>query len=277
MRLHAAGAGVELDAAADGGWQAGKDWTGRLTRLDARGALVAQLVAPAAVTVGGDGFSLEGLALRAGGARVRLDALSRRGARIASRGAAQGVTLELLRHVVALPAALRSTLTLSAEWDLSGVAGAPATWSGRAELKREAGDVTLQGDVPLALGIERLELSARVGGGRITASAQARGERLGMLQARAALGLVSEDLRAASLDATLEAQMPSIAWMAALVPRPHRAGGPCAPPSRRAARSARHSSRAACPATGSRCVTSSRASISPTAVCARSCGNRSWC
>ncbi len=220
LRLHAAGAGVELDAAADGGWQAGKDWTGRLTRLDARGALVAQLVAPAAVTVGGDGFSLEGLALRAGGARVQLDALSRRGARIASRGAAQGVTLELLRHVVALPAALRSTLTLSAEWDLSGVAGAPATWSGRAELKREAGDVTLQGDVPLALGIERLELSARVGGGRITASAQARGERLGMLQARAALGLVSEDLRAASLDATLEAQMPSIAWMAALVPQP---------------------------------------------------------
>ena len=154
-----------------------------------------------------------------GGARVQLDALSRRGARIASRGAAQGVTLELLRHVVALPAALRSTLTLSAEWDLSGVAGAPATWSGRAELKREAGDVTLQGDVPLALGIERLELSARVGGGRITASAQARGERLGIRRTGRARP-VSEDLRAASLDATLEAQMPSIAWMAALVPQP---------------------------------------------------------
>jgi len=220
LQLHAAGAGVELDAAADGGWQAGKGWTGRLTRLDARGALVAQLDAPAAVAIGGDGFSLEGLVLQASGARVRLDALSRRGNRIASRGAAEGVALELLRQVGALPAALRSTLKLSAEWDISGEPGSPATWSGRAELKRESGDLTLQGDAPLALGIERLELSARVDDGRVTASAEARGERLGMLQARAALGLVSDDLRASSLEATLEARMASIAWMAALVPRP---------------------------------------------------------
>ncbi|HKI65432.1 MAG TPA: translocation/assembly module TamB domain-containing protein, partial [Burkholderiales bacterium] len=220
LQLHAAGAGVELDAAADGGWQAGKGWAGRLTRLDARGALAAQLDAPAAVAIGGDGFSLEGLVLQASGARVRLDALSRRGDRIASRGAAEGVALELLRQVGALPAALRSTLKLSAEWDISGEPGSPATWSGRAELKRESGDLTLQGDAPLALGIERLELSARVDDGRVTASAEARGERLGMLQARAALGLVSDDLRASSLEATLEARMASIAWMAALVPRP---------------------------------------------------------
>ena len=216
LRLHAAGAGVELDAAAEGGWQAGKGWTGRLTRLDARGALAARLEAPAALAVDGEGFSLEGLALRAGEARVRFDTLSRRGERIASRGAADGVALDALRQAGALPAALRSTLKLSAEWDLAGVPGAPATWRGQARLERASGDVTLQTAQPLALGIERLELSARVGDGRLTASAQARGERLGTMQASAALGLLAGDLRAAPLEATLEAQMPSIAWLAPL-------------------------------------------------------------
>ena len=78
------------------------------------------------------------------------------------------------------------------------------------------GDVFPAGYLPLALGIERLELGARVADGRITASAEARGKRLGTITARVALGLASDDLRAAPLDATLEAQMPSIAWLAPL-------------------------------------------------------------
>jgi len=216
LRLHASGAGVDLDAAAEGGWQAGKGWTGRLTRLDAVGALAAHLVAPAAVTLGGEDFSLEGLALQAGGAQLRIDTLRRHGARIASRGSAAGVELAPLRRVAALPETLRSTLKLAADWDLSGVPGSPSTWRGRAELKRESGDVTLQSAQPLALGIERLALSARVGDGRLTASAEAHGARIGALRAQGALGLVAGDLRAAPLEATLEAQLPSIAWLAPL-------------------------------------------------------------
>ncbi len=216
LRLRASGGKLELDAAADGGWQAGKGWSGRLTRLNARGTLDARLDAPAAVTIGADGFSLEGLVLRSGEASLRLDVLSRHGKTIASRGAASGLSLELLRDVAALPPALASTLRLSADWDVAGVPEAPSSWHGRAEVKRDAGDLTLQGDLPLALGIERAQLSARVADGRITASAEARGKRLGAVTAQATLGLGSADLRAAPLEATLEAQMPSIAWIAPL-------------------------------------------------------------
>ena len=215
-RLHGGAGSYTIDAAARGGRRADGTWSGRLTRLEARGAVAMHLVAPASFEVDSDGFSLAGLALRSGEARLRLDTLSRRGARIASRGAASGLSLELLRSVTALPDALASTLRLSADWDISGVPGTPASWHGRAELKRDSGDVTLQGDLPLALGIERLELGARVADGRLTASAEARGKRLGVVSARAALGLGSDDLRSAPLEATLEARMPSIAWVAPL-------------------------------------------------------------
>lgn len=216
LTLRASGRKLELDAAAEGGWQAREGWRGRLTRLEASGELDARLEAPAAVAIGADGFSVEGLAMRSGEARLRLDALSRHGARIDSRGAASGLSLGLLRGAAALPEALASTLRFSADWDVSGVPAAPASWRGQAGLRRDSGDLTLQGDVPLALGIERLELDARVADGRITASAEARGKRLGAITAQGSLGLASDDLRSAPLDATLEAQMPSIAWVAPL-------------------------------------------------------------
>ena len=110
------------------------------------------------------------------------------------------------------------TLTLGGNWDLR----AGAHLDGTLKLFREAGDLTLEGDTPVSLGLRQLELKLVAQQDRVNATLDATGEKLGQLNARAALTLERDGnfwkiARNAPLEGDARFAMPSIAWVGPLV------------------------------------------------------------
>ncbi|MBK7661996.1 MAG: translocation/assembly module TamB domain-containing protein [Sterolibacteriaceae bacterium] len=110
------------------------------------------------------------------------------------------------------------TLTLGGKWDLRG----STHLDGTLDLFREAGDLTLEGDTPVSLGLRQLELKLVAQQDRVDARLDATGEKLGQLNARAALALERDGqlwkiARNAPLEGDARFAMPSIAWVGPLV------------------------------------------------------------
>lgn len=110
-----------------------------------------------------------------------------------------------------------NSLSLGAEWDLR----AADELSGKARIFRESGDITLQGDRPIDLGLRQLELVLEAQHNRITARLEAAGQVFGTLQG--ALSAQAERsgndaaswrlARHAPLEGQANISMPAIAWL----------------------------------------------------------------
>lgn len=114
------------------------------------------------------------------------------------------------------------SLTLAGNWDLRGDLRAGAQLEGTLNLSREAGDLALEGDTPISLGLRQLELKLVARQGRITAALDATGERFGQLNARAAASLERDGrlwriARNAPLEGDARFAMPSLGWFGPLI------------------------------------------------------------
>ncbi|MGZ5198136.1 MAG: translocation/assembly module TamB domain-containing protein [Telluria sp.] len=231
--------GEQFDAAAEvrGGWT-GNAWNGTVGVLRNRGQYAFDLQAPVPLriaTAPGAGFTglahpeqiaLNGAVIRLPQGSLAIESLAKLGPRWNSRGSATGVTLHYLTQFSPdVAQTISGDLALGAQWaiDLRAPAapGAVPALDGSVHLFRERGDVNAGAEIPVALGLRQLDARADVAGGVLRVQLDVDGERAGRTHGEATIqllhGLVDDD---SPLRLSMNADMPSIAWLAPLTSQP---------------------------------------------------------
>lgn len=228
----------ELRLALAGGWPAEATrqavspplWRGMLSELrltrragsaSANSALL-ELTAPAPLQLGASSLSLGPAAIGGALGSLHIDRLALEAGRWQSAGRLQHFRPQQLLELAgpatwgAAPGAVSAPLLLAGQWELTQ----REQLAGRLALWRESGDLWL-GALPLGLAEARLQ--ANLGDGRLAASAQLRGKRLGEIGAELSAPLVRADRGAPLLDAQapwqghLQAEVPDLSWLGALL------------------------------------------------------------
>jgi translocation and assembly module TamB len=239
----------ELRLALVGGWPASAPrqtaasarWRGvlgelRLTRRDATGTQVnlVALAAPAPLQLGATSFDFGPATLGGPVGSLNIDRLALEAGRWQSAGRLQHFRAQqllidfpgLVAWRAALGTANAQPLVLAGQWGFSSA----ERRSGRVALWRESGDLAL-GALPLGLSEARLEAS--LDDGKIAASAQLRGKRLGTINAElsAAAGRAAKGETVPLFDAQspwqgrLQADVPDLSWLGVLLGEGWQVGG----------------------------------------------------
>lgn len=215
--------GDRIDLALDGGielaGEAPPRWRGRLTQLATAGRLALGLEAPAALELAADDFRLGAAELDAGAqGRIRLAETRWSPADSVLRGSLSGLAFGLQTRADGRPRRGPGPLVLGAEWDLR----LGDTVEGEARLFREAGDLTVEGEIRTRLGLEHFETRLVARGSRLALALAARGSELG--EASGAVTAQAERTAGgwrlapdAPLLGSARVDMPSIAWLGRLM------------------------------------------------------------
>lgn len=201
------------------------EWRGRLESLAMAGRTSLALAAPAALVVSAERIEL-GEALFAGEpGELRLALTRWTPAGLESRGSSGAIEIRAIRRIMNLQDAAGSNLVLSGDWDVR-VGDAV---DGFVAIRRVRGDVRV-GDPRQALGLEVLSLRAEASGGRVNATADIRGTRVGRWKGEASLVLRRGDegwevSPVEPLAGRFSVDVPDLAGMAAWLGPEARAGG----------------------------------------------------
>lgn len=186
------GPGRSLRAAARGALEAGPAWTGELRQFEHDAPrLPLRLAAPVTLRLAPGNFELGAAELQVRDALLRLRETRWRDGALVARGQASNLGVALALEEGEQAAGMGRSLRLGARWDLELAAQA----RGEVRLYRESGDVVLEGDAPVSLGLSALELQAVVAGERLDVTFSLRGERAGVWDARASAELERADDR----------------------------------------------------------------------------------
>lgn len=237
LRLAAVGEGFDANTEVQGGF-ARDTWSGTLAALQNRGRYALALQKPVPLSISGAaGSGVAGLAspqkIDFNGAVITLpagslsiDTLSKNGPRWSSRGHADNVPLTYLAQFSqGMRDSLRGDLTLGANWSVDMRApqapGAAPSVDGNVRVFREKGDAIVGGNTPVPLGLRQFEARADVVGSSLRVNLDIDGTRTGKTQVEANSQLLAGKLAPDSpLRVTANADMPSIAWLAALAGEP---------------------------------------------------------
>lgn len=195
----------------------GPHWEGVLAALDVQGRFPLSLVSPAELVVAPTRVALGALRIEAGdNGRIQLHETLWSPERILARGSLTGL------QVIEQGAARRrgpTPLTLGAEWDLR----LGDAVNGEVKVFREAGDLTVPGELDARVGLEHLELWLNAVDNRLAVSWEARGSQLGTVNG-SLTAMAERDPEAgwrlapdAALLGSAKMEMPSIAWLARLM------------------------------------------------------------
>lgn len=194
----------------------GPSWEGRLESLDVRGAFPVKLLAPASLLLSADQIRLGRAEFRGGaGGRYLFEDTRWETRHLVAKGKVTGVQVGLILDPATRNVQSKGdSLSVGGEWDVD--IGEQA--NGFVRFFREKGDLVLQGDAPVQLGLDELQLTVSAAASRLAFGFSAHGSRLGKLAGagsalleRTADGSIrlvpgAPLLGSASLD------MPSIAW-----------------------------------------------------------------
>ena len=211
-----------LRLALEGGLPAGETprWSGRLAALEAGGRFPARLQAPATLELGADRVRLGAAEIEAGDkGRIRLLETAWSPTQSVLRGDLAGLVVETEPpRRDGRPRRNADPLRLGARWDLS----VGRTLEGEARVFREAGDISVEGELRTRLGLEKLEAVLSARGDRIDLAVDVQGKELGSVQGEAGLrarrgadGLWSVP-PATAIRGAARLDMPSLAWLGRL-------------------------------------------------------------
>ena len=195
-------------------------WSGLLAALESEGRFAARLVAPTTLELAGDRVRLGAAELNAGDkGRIRLLETAWSPEQSVARGDIGGLVLDLEpKRRDGRPRRNADPLTLGARWDLT----VGRTLAGEARVFREAGDLSVEGELRTRLGLETLDAVLRGRGDRIELALDVRGKEFGSVQGEASLrarrgadGLWSVPPDTA-LAGSARLDMPSITWLGRL-------------------------------------------------------------
>ncbi|MEM5367411.1 translocation/assembly module TamB domain-containing protein [Paraburkholderia azotifigens] len=211
---------LDLAVAANGKLTDARDgthWDGTVTRLSNKGTPALNMETPLTVSAGGGRVTLGPTRLTLEGAVLDLKSFALDRGRIRSAGTLTGVSvarmLELRQELTGVPSTLKTDLVFDGNWDFA----LADTATGHIELKRRAGDITIEvgrGFAPLGI----TDISARAdfsGGNQLNASVHAQASRIGVIDASAHTALVPRDGVLAindegPLTGTINANVPSL-------------------------------------------------------------------
>ena len=194
----------------------GPRWQGRLESLQLRGDYVLSLGAPAPLLLSADIVELGAAELRgASGGRYRFDQTRWQARHLLARGSVSGVQVGVILDPSTRKVKSRGTsLQLGGEWNVD----IGEQVNGLVRIFREGGDLELQGDSPVQLGLDDLQLTLNAVANRIAFGFSAHGSRLGSasgagtaLAERTADGTVRL-VPGAPLLGSARLDIPSIAW-----------------------------------------------------------------
>ncbi|MBS0357433.1 MAG: translocation/assembly module TamB domain-containing protein [Proteobacteria bacterium] len=208
--------GNAVSLALSGALSDGPRWEGRLESLVVRGDYPLNLQAAAPLTLSSDLIRLGPAELRGGaGGRIRLDETRWQARRLFARGSVSGVQVGFMLDPATR--AVKSTgdsLQIGGQWDVD----IGEQVNGLVRFYREKGDLVLQGDSPVRLGLDELQLSVSAAANRLAFGFSARGSQLGSA-AGAGTALAertpSGELRLvpdAPLLGSAKIDIPNIAW-----------------------------------------------------------------
>jgi translocation and assembly module TamB len=174
--LRASGGRLDLLARARGGWQAGRGWSGTMEHLENRGEFPVQLEAPVAFEAGPGHLRAGAIAARIAGGRLDARESRYEQGRLVSEGRFSGLPVSNALALAGISPAAGGTLKVSGEWALTTT----PRWNGTVSVRRDSGDVAMDAENALPLGLETLAIDARIVDDRI--------EFRGALQSRVASG-----------------------------------------------------------------------------------------
>jgi translocation and assembly module TamB len=213
--------GLDLDLSAQlrGGLTEANAWSGALTELANRGAYPVSLKGPARLEIAPGSLRLSEANLDFAGGSIVLSTLAVDPNGITTRGRMSDFPTSYLTALTREDPRLKTTVTMSGEWDIA----AREKLNGRVSLNRERGDVTVLDPREIALGLNSLELKAEARDSAISGRLIATGAKLGSVAASARVALRKLDgawrlVETAPLELQASAELPSLAWVSALLP-----------------------------------------------------------
>ncbi|MBX3666302.1 MAG: translocation/assembly module TamB domain-containing protein [Burkholderiales bacterium] len=211
------GKALSLVLAASGGLDASPVWRGTLDRLENGAPWTLRLTAPAAIAAGPAQFSVDGLRAAFLGGDIGPLSLQWTPEVLRSEGTFRNVAVApLLPRNAGLEAPV---LRAGGEWhfDLA------ETLDGRLTLRREAGDLAISGDNPVALALRTASLDIRAKAGEIDAAAEIDSATMGSAKLQARSRVLRREGRwmmpgDAPLSGSLALALRSLAWARVLAP-----------------------------------------------------------
>ena len=233
LALAAANADFNVRLEGRGALDAGNRWSGQVTRLDNRGNVPFNLLAPATLAASADGrIDLGAARFDVSGGKLDIAQLRMAGGVIATRGSGTALPLAVaVPFVDALKRNIDATLKLGAEWDIATAAGSlppgatAVKVSGKLHVFRESGDIRFLSEPPFAAGLDALDIKADVADNQVSASLNASGKQLGRIDVTATTraerrGEVWGIPGNAPLQLKGEIDVPSLAWVTRVAGQP---------------------------------------------------------
>jgi translocation and assembly module TamB len=193
----------------------GLRWDGQLAGLDVGGDYSVRLLAPAPAALAGARPPRPGRAAGGGGGLYRFEETRWQARRLVARGSASGVQVGLILDPTTRAVKSRGdSLQIGGEWDVD----IAEQVNGVVRFFREKGDLVLQGDSPVQLGLDELQLTLSAAANRLAFGFSAHGSRLGRASgAGTALAERGADgalrlVPGAPLLGSARIDIPSIAW-----------------------------------------------------------------
>ncbi|MCP3727331.1 translocation/assembly module TamB domain-containing protein [Paraburkholderia sp. CNPSo 3272] len=211
---------IDFVVAANGGLQdtrEGTRWNGTVTQLENRGVPGVKLQSPLTVSAGPGKVTLGATRITGEGASLDLKSFDLDHGRIRSAGTLTNVSLarimQIRQQFTGVPSTLRTDLVFDGDWDFA--VGPTAT--GYVQIKRRSGDITTEvGRGFASLGVGDLNVRAAFSGGnRLTLTAHAQANRVGVLDIDAYTTLMPRDgvltvADEAPIGGTIKANVPSL-------------------------------------------------------------------
>jgi translocation and assembly module TamB len=213
--------GQTWNAGADGGVreeQGQMQWKGEIRSFVAAGRYNGHLAAPAPLIVGAQRVQLEQARFEAGAADVVIERFVRDAHGIVTRGSVDKLQVAPYLKFASADPALATDLTLAGEWNLA----IADTIDGKVSIRRQGGDLVMKSEVPVPLGLQRLEASATVDRGKLALQFDAEGSGLGRIAANVNAVAGSGAKRfsivpQAPLSGSATLNVSSLAWAGALI------------------------------------------------------------
>jgi translocation and assembly module TamB len=203
---------VTLEAA--GGLEDARAWSGMLRTLEVTGKPPLRLAAPVALELAPARVAIGPADLRRGDMRALLKETSWTPQEIVTRGEVSGLSIGVGFDAAQRPLVTGDGVMLAGEWNLRLAEHV----DGMARVFRQSGDLTLAGDAPVSLGLQKLELRLNADSDRLGWSLEAAGTQLGeisgagtALAERAGSGWRLAPN--APVAGAVRAVMPSVAWL----------------------------------------------------------------